>query len=99
FGYSRDECIGHSAHELNLWVNPEESPMALQDLEKLKGMHGFEARMRTKKGDERVLLLSAEAIELEGGRCVLLAGIDITERKRAEEALRAAAEQLRALSG
>ena len=54
--------------------------------------------LRTKNGDDRVLLLSIERIELDGQVCLLHSGQDITERTRAEIAVRTSEEQLRALS-
>ena len=48
---------------------------------------------RIKSGEVRPHLLSAEPIELEGQSCVLLVGNDITERKRAAEALRQSEER------
>ena len=47
----------------------------------------YEVKILTKKGQERWLDLSAGAIEFEGKPAVVGTAFDITERKRAEEAL------------
>jgi signal transduction histidine kinase len=54
--------------------------------------------MQTKGGEERVMLLSIEGIEIDGQRCLMHSGQDITERTLAEAALRLSEERLRALS-
>jgi len=45
-------------------------------------------KFRTKTGDFRVLLSSAELIDLGGEKCILVASSDISERKALEEDLR-----------
>jgi len=48
----------------------------------------FEARFRTKTGEERTVLLGGETIEINGQTCLLLAFHDITERLFLERQLR-----------
>jgi signal transduction histidine kinase/CheY-like chemotaxis protein len=47
-----------------------------------------EVKVRTASGETREVLLSAELIELAGQRCLLGISHDVTERIRAEEAIR-----------
>jgi light-regulated signal transduction histidine kinase (bacteriophytochrome) len=47
-----------------------------------------------KSGEIRTMLRSAEAIDLEGERCIISVTHDITERKQAEEKLRIFADEL-----
>ena len=61
-------------------------------------VHGFDAELCTKTGERRLLSLSVERIELDGQPCLLHSGEDVTERKLAENAVRASEAQLRALS-
>ena len=70
----------------------------MQRLKEEGSVRDFEAHLRTKGGDRRVLLLSAERIELDGQSCTLHSGQDITERKLAEVVVKASEERLRALS-
>ena len=88
-GYSREEAVGHTALELNLWPNPEDRKRVMQKLQKETSVRDFEAQIRLKNGEERLLLLSIEKIELDGQPCLLHVANDVTLRKRAEEALRA----------
>jgi PAS domain S-box-containing protein len=94
-GYSRGEAVGHTALELNLWPNPEDRRKVMDKLKKEKRVRDFEAKIRLKNGEERVLLLSVETIELDGQPCLLHVANDVTQRNRAEEALRALSAKLR----
>jgi PAS domain S-box-containing protein len=97
-GFARAEIIGHPIFELKAWIGEEEHPKLRQVLEAGKPVRDLEGRIRTKTGEERVTLYSAEVIELGGEACLLWAANDITERKRAEEQLKATSERLRALT-
>ncbi len=57
----------------------------------------YEFRIVTKSGEERWADMTAGAIEFEGEGAVIGTAYDITERKRAEEALRETNQTLRAL--
>ena len=94
-GYSREEAVGHTALELNLWPNPEDRIKVMEKLKKEPSVRDFEASIRLKNGEERMLLLSVEKIELDGQVCLLHVANDVTSRKRAEEALRALSARLR----
>ena len=93
-GYSREEAVGHTALELNLWPNPEDRRSVMDKLKKETRVRDFEASIRLKNGEERILLLSIEKIELDGQVCLLHVADDITLRKRAEQALRALSARL-----
>ena len=94
-GYSREEAVGHTALELNLWPDPEDRSRVMEKLKKETSVRDFEAKIRLKNGEERMLLLSVEKIELDGQPCLLHVANDVTLRKRAEEALRALSARLR----
>ena len=94
-GYSREEAVGHTALELNLWPNPEDRRKVMDTLKKEKRVRDFKAGIRLKNGEERMLLLSVETIELDGQVCLLHVANDVTLRHRAEEALRALSAKLR----
>jgi signal transduction histidine kinase len=81
-----------------MWPNPQNRASVMQKLREEGAVRGYAVDLRTKTGEDRVLLLSIEKIDLEGQPCLLHSGQDITERTRAERAVRASEERLRALS-
>lgn len=92
-GYAREEVVGRTAAELGLWAEPTEWERLRRLLQAEGALRNREYVLRTKSGDRRVMLTSAETIDLGGEACVLAVEIDITERKRAEAALRASEER------
>ncbi|MBD1813769.1 PAS domain S-box protein, partial [Microcoleus sp. FACHB-DQ6] len=88
FSYSREEVIGFTPIELNLWVNLEECGRYRQLLQESGMLRNQEFDCRTSSGEVRKMLVSADIIELGGEACILLVTNDITERQRVEEALK-----------
>lgn len=87
-GYSRAEVIGHSSLELGIWEYPEDRDQFVNQFCEDGSVTNLEMRFRAKNGSSRRMLASAERVEIGGEECLLVAATDITERKRAEEALR-----------
>jgi PAS domain S-box-containing protein len=93
-GYAREEIIGHTALELNFWVDPCERDSLLGTVKRQGNVRDQEVHFRVSSGQTVVVLLSVELIELAGEQCLLTVGQDITERKRAQEELRRLSGQL-----
>ena len=86
-GWCRDEVIGRSPSDINLWVDPHQRSLFIQKLLAEGSVRELEVRIRRKDGQIRTTLGSAELIEVNGKPCTLSVIADVTERKRAEEAL------------
>lgn len=84
FGFTREDTIGYTSTELGVWINPGDRGRMIRQLTKFGRVSNEEYRFRTKSGDTRVLLFSAEQIEFDGESCVLAVTSDITDYKRME---------------
>ena len=85
FEYTREEVIGKTTLELNLWVNPAQRSEFFRRLTTDKVVHGLEAVMRTKSGRECIMLCNGRLLMIGGNPCVLTSAIDLTVVRRAEE--------------
>ncbi len=87
-GYSREEVIGKTSLELNIWGSPEIRQAFVDELKEKGSLINRETKIRSKDGSMRVLLSSAEQLEIYGKQCLLVASSDITERMSAQQALK-----------
>jgi PAS domain S-box-containing protein len=94
-GYSEQEQLSMDFWEV---IHPDHRDMVKKrGLARLRGGSApsrYELKLLTKSGEERWLDFSASAIEFQGKRSVLGTALDITERKRAEEALHRTQDRL-----
>ncbi len=86
-GYTRDAVVGRTSLDLNFWVNPAARAAMLQQLRETGAFSNQEYEFRTRQGDIRIGLLSAEVITIQDTEYALYVVSDITDRKRAEERL------------
>jgi diguanylate cyclase (GGDEF)-like protein/PAS domain S-box-containing protein len=94
-GYTREEIIGHTAPEVDIWANPEDRQKMFEELRKNSACMNLEAQFRRKNGTLIWGLLSASIIELDDAPCILTMVRDISETKAAAERLAAAQNALR----
>lgn len=87
FGVRRREVIGTSIR-LRAWMRPGVRKRMVRDLLRKGTFQNREMELRKASGTEFVGLLSARLARLDGERVIISSLIDITARKRAEEALR-----------
>lgn len=96
FGFSaREEVIGRTAEELNIFVDSDQRAKLLELLQKHNRVFNIEGRFRTTKGDFKWASTSAHVVEIGDTPCLLAVTLDITQRKKQEELLNIQAENLR----
>jgi PAS domain S-box-containing protein len=92
-GYARDELLGRTSLELNLYGNPQVRPHLEQRTREAGSYKNVEIQLRGKSGQIRDVVLSADLIELGGEKHVITMAYDITERKQAEKELKSTLER------
>jgi PAS domain S-box-containing protein len=83
-GYKREEVIGRTSTELNVWQQPEDRKRLVNGLQADGYVENLSARFCRADGTIRAGLMSARVIELRGEPCILSITRDITERKQVE---------------
>ncbi|MBL0949477.1 MAG: PAS domain S-box protein [Pseudomonas sp.] len=93
FGWNASDILGRPTHELNLWVHASQRDQLRQQAPLSREPVIQEVQLRTRAGDILDGVLSSQYIELQGDRLMLCTFLDTSERKRAENALRASEEK------
>ena len=96
-GYAREDVIGKSSLELNIWDDPKDRERLVNGLTRQGVVENMEARFRGKDGRIRIGLMSACVLRINQEDVILSITRDITEFKRAETALRESEELYRKL--
>jgi len=96
-GHHRDDVIGRTSLDINLWVDPAERRHMVEILEREKRVNRLEINLRRKSGEMMYCELSAEVLEFEGVPCMLAVTNDVTERRRSQQMLESERMLLRTL--
>ncbi len=94
-GYTREEIIGHTTVELQVWVNLEDRQQFREILQSVGRVSNLEVPLKNKHGKIKTVLVSAELCELQGQNCAIVVTKDITERKQLEISLQASEQELK----
>ncbi len=96
-GWEREVVIGKTITELGFM----EDLGTVQQLKELIRRDGrvvnFETTTRRRTGEQRTVLISSELLEIEGEKCLISVGRDISQVKQAQEEIRLSNERLKAV--
>lgn len=84
-GFSKEETIGKSTLDLNLWVKPQEREVLFERLLRDNIVHEFPWTMRTRYGAIKNCLTNATIFMIGSERCVMAVIRDVTEQRLLEE--------------
>ncbi|MGA6927428.1 MAG: PAS domain S-box protein, partial [Desulfosarcina sp.] len=87
FGYAREEVDGRSGNDIGLWVDPTDRGRFIELANRQNDVVDFEALLRHHDGSILTCSLFARFIDKTDHRLLIAVYLDITDRKRAEEAL------------
>jgi diguanylate cyclase (GGDEF)-like protein/PAS domain S-box-containing protein len=96
-GYERDEVIGKTSFELDVFINEMEQLKVVDNLEKNGLFKNAELSVKKKNGQIIDGIFSGEILDNQFEKTLLTVMIDITERKNAEEQLRISEEKYMAI--
>ena len=92
-GFTREEVIGKSSFEINIWHDPGDRNRLVTQLNKRGYVTNLEAQFRQKDGRVRTGLMSARIMVLGGRPHLLTVTRDVEDWKKAEQALRESEEK------
>lgn len=87
-GWQREEIIGLTSLDINIWGSPEYRQRLTDKLREEGKLKQFPATVHTKTGEQRSILLDAEALTIGDSKRLFISCVDITERERMEAQLR-----------
>ncbi len=100
FNFQRDQILDHSAQELGLgqrlWSAVQTRAEFIARIKKERKIGNYETEIRRPSGETRNILASVQYVNLDNTEALITSFIDITDRVRAEQQIRALASELTA---
>ena len=96
-GYTKEDVIGKTSLEINIWENPDDRAKLVSGLKNGGHVTNLETKFRLKNGNIIYGLMSASIILLKNEPHIISITRDITERKYAEDKIRENEEIFREL--
>jgi len=86
--FTHEEVVGRTAQELNFWRDPADRDRMVAAVKKNGFIDNMEASFYGKNSKPMTCLVSSRAVEFAGELKILSTVLDVTEQRKAEEALR-----------
>jgi PAS domain S-box-containing protein len=82
YGYSRQEVLGHTVHELRIWEDPADLRLLVAQLKHGRPIRDVVTRLRTKCGEIKLTAFSADRIQFDGQSCILVVSGDLNHEPK-----------------
>jgi PAS domain S-box-containing protein len=92
--YEREEVINHKSTDINIYTNARERTELVERQQKKGVIRNFEVDLQTKTGKPLTALVSIDLVIFNGQELAISTLVDITGRKRAEEAIERSNQQI-----
>ncbi len=96
-GYKRSDIIGKSSVAVGNWYNPADRDAFVETLRETGTFYTKDIVFQGSQGQRIPVILSSRLIRIQGEECVLSIGLDISDRKKAEETIRKSEERIRTI--
>jgi len=93
FEFVREEIVGRTSFELNVWVDLSERQLMLEQIKQTQ-MVRVEVRQRTKSGRIMICILSGRPIKIHNERLFIFSAVDITRQRETEKEIQEINQQL-----
>ena len=81
YGYSREEVLGWTVHELRIWADPSDRALMVAQLQR-GPIRNVITRLRTKSGQIKTTTYSADKIQFDGQTCILAVSEDLPDAEQ-----------------
>src|SRR5664280_2540380 len=95
WGYTREEFLGRDAAELQRWYRPADREQFFKMFLATGSVRDFEIVIRTRRDAQRIVLFSAERVEVGKEQCMVASIYDVSVTREAERIQRQVEGQLR----
>ena len=97
FGREHDKVIGHTVVELGIYADLRQREQMAQQLRERGRLDRFLVDVHMSGDEDGVLEMAGRVVELQGEQCLVAMMMNVTERERLEDLLRASDERYRTL--
>jgi len=98
-GYERNEVVGKSSHELEIWSSSEDLKKLGEAQQDGRDFRNLELGLLTKAREVKNILISAAVIRLDGHHGYLKMFYDVTEQRRTQEQMHRAIQEVMSDTG
>ena len=80
-GYSKEEIIDHTSDDIQIFADFEDSNKYIKLISRLKSIKGYPVTLKTKSGEEKSYLFSADTVQLESDIYLLTIFTEVKAQK------------------